>query len=82
MESSTMVNGLGQTGMVTVFKSGPTELNIKAHGKKIKLVEKASLFMPMVIHMMVNGKMIRPMDSEYFCMQNLKPNTKATGKTI
>lgn len=65
-----------------VFSTGLMEPSIKVYGKKIKPVEKESLFMLMVILMRDNGKMIRPMVSESIFMLDLKPNMKATGKTI
>ncbi len=58
------------------------EPSMKALGKKTRLLERESSHTPMVIYMMANGKMIKPMDSASTFTPNLKPNTKDIGKMI
>lgn len=82
MVLSTKDNGLAPIGMDMAFSTGLMEPSIKVYGKKIKPVEKESLLMPIVILMRDNGKMTRPTVSESTFMLDLKPNMKATGKTI
>ena len=82
MVLSTKDNGFAPIGMDMAFSTGLMEPSIKVYGKKIKPVEKESLLMPIVILMRDNGKMTRPTVSESTFMLDLKPNMKATGKTI
>jgi hypothetical protein len=57
-------------------------LNIKAIGKKIKLVEKVNLLILMVILMKVIGKMIKLMGLVFIFTLNLKQDIKDIGKMI
>jgi len=50
--------------MESVYKSGQMEQNIKENGNIIKLKEKENLHIPMVILIMVIGKMIWQMVME------------------
>ena len=51
-------------------------------GQKIRPMERASSLTFMVMFMMVNGKMTKPMGSAPIPMPKLMPSMKDTGKTI
>ena len=73
---------MDRTDTVMEFNIGLMELNIMGAGKKIKPVEKESLYTPMEIYIKVNGKMIRLLALEFTFIQSLKLNMKVIGKTI
>lgn len=75
-------NGLDLIDKAMVSNSGLMELNIKDHGKKIKLVEKVNLPILMEIVIKDNGKMIKLMDLEFTSIQNPKQGIKDIGKMI
>ena len=62
------VNGLEAYEMDMVYRYGLMEPSTKAIGIMEKLRAKASLHILMVTYMMVNGRMIRPMDMEFIHM--------------
>ena len=49
----------------TVFKSGPTVLDMKVNGKTIELMDTESLFMLMAIYMKAIGLTIKQTDMEF-----------------
>ena len=63
-----MANGLEIIEMAKEFKYGQMVRDMKENGKKIKLVVKVNLDMSMVMSLMVNGKMIKQMDTEFIFM--------------
>lgn len=63
--------------MVLEFKNGQMELDTKVNGNIIKLMEKVSLLMLMVMFTMEIGKMIWQMELEYIFIKvvlNMKEN--------
>jgi hypothetical protein len=65
--------------MERVSKSGPMVLDMKVSGRIIKLMAKASFGMSMVMFSMENGKMTKPMVTE-FTLMLMERSMKVTGK--
>ena len=63
------------------YKFGLMERNMKDNGLKVRLMERVSLFMRMVMSIKVNGKMIKLMDMEYILIV-MELNMKDIGEMI
>lgn len=81
MELFIMDSGKEIINTATVFKSGQMVPDMRACGKTVKLVVKASFGMLMATYLKESGRMIKQMAMEYISIQ-MEQVIRATGKMI